>query len=61
MANSKTEQLLINAVADLKGPGSGGKPTDCYRAQQWEMAAVHATVINGLLNIYQVRTILQIR
>lgn len=47
--------ILRKTVAYFEEPARGSVPADIYEAQYWEMAGAHACLMNGLLNVYQVR------
>lgn len=46
---------LRKTVAYFEEPARGPVPADIYEAQYWEMAGAHACLMNGLLNVYNVR------
>jgi hypothetical protein len=50
-----TVDILRSSLQIFTEASSGSVPRDIYEVQQWEMAGAHAFLVNGLLNVYEVR------
>jgi hypothetical protein len=49
-----TVKVIRSSLESFTNPSRGPQPKDIYEAQQWEMAGAHASIMNGLLSLYEV-------